>query len=115
MPERGGPVGTCKDLAFTLSDREDYGGFEERSYMCYILFYFLKIPTLSYFFPLSLFYFILVVTYGLWDLSSPTRDRTCTSFSESVESYQLDHLGSPNSLKFENDQSGSVLRIESRS
>ena len=109
MPERGGPV------AFTLSDREDYGGFEERSYMCYILFYFLKAPTLSYFFPLSLFYFILVVTYGLWDLSSLTRDRTCTSFSENVESYQLDHLGSPSSLTFENDQFGSVLRIEFRS
>ena len=97
MPERSGPV------AFNLSDREDYGGFEERIYMRYVLFYFLKTPTLCYFFPLSLFCFISVVTYGLWDLGSPTRDQICTSFSENVESNQLNHWGSPNSFKFEND------------
>ena len=36
----------------------------------------------------------------MWDLSSLTRDGTCTRCSESVESSPLDHQGSPQAYPF---------------
>ena len=44
------------------------------------------------------FVFSLAVPRGMWDLSSPTRDRTHTPCLGSVESQPLDHQGSPLSV-----------------
>ena len=45
--------------------------------------------------PWSFPSFFFFWSRGMWDLSSPTRDRIHTSCSGSTESQQLDHLGSP--------------------
>ena len=45
-----------------------------------------------------LFYFIWPCQHSMWDLSSPTRDRTRAPCSGSAESWPLDHQGSPHVL-----------------
>ena len=40
-------------------------------------------------------FFFLAAHHGMRDLSSPTRDQTCTPCSGSMESSPLDHPGSP--------------------
>ena len=50
---------------------------------------------LNLFILLLLFGFFLAMPCGMWDLSSPTRDQTCVLCRGSMESLQLDHLGSP--------------------
>ena len=42
-----------------------------------------------------LFFNFLAALHGMWDLSSPTRDGTCTLCSGSTESQPLDLQGSP--------------------
>ena len=37
---------------------------------------------------------------SMWDLSSPTRDQTCTPCSGSYESYPLHHQGSPRAVLY---------------
>ena len=44
--------------------------------------------------PISIFV-ILAVLCSMQNLNSPTRDRTCTHCSGSVESLPLDHQGNP--------------------
>ena len=41
------------------------------------------------------FFFWLCVPCGVWDLSSPAKDRTCAPCSRSAESLPLDCQGSP--------------------
>ena len=40
-------------------------------------------------------FFFLAAPHGMWDPSSPTRDLTRASCLGSVESYPVDHQGSP--------------------
>ena len=50
------------------------------------------LPRFSYFF---FFFFFLAVPHGMWDLSSPTSDRTYIPCIGSAESQPLDFQGSP--------------------
>ena len=47
-----------------------------------------------------LFFNFLAALHGMWDLSSPTRDGTCTLCSGSTESQPLDLQGSPSLIVF---------------
>ena len=46
------------------------------------------------------YFFFLAMPHGMWDLSSPTRDRTCAPCSGSMKSQPLDGQGSPTSVHF---------------
>ena len=58
----------------------------------------LEVPSLPCFLQVNPLSFFLAAPCGLRDLSSPTRDRTCTLGNESAESYPLDCQGIPKSL-----------------
>ena len=45
--------------------------------------------------PQNGFFFFQATLWGIWDLSSLTKDQTCAPCIGNVESYPLDHFGSP--------------------
>ena len=71
------------DTAFSLS-------FSSKYFIIFVL----KIYLYCFFGKLFCFYF-LAAPCSIWDLSSPTRDRTLTPCTGSAESQPLDHQGSP--------------------